>query len=138
MKKTIIPLLIAYVADEYDDFRSTINDANLLIHDLTCLKQSLNQILSRQNSTETKINQLEQYRRRKNLEIHEVPPQENKNTNEIMKSIAKYLNISLDDSQISISHRLQSPKTLTTNKNQNQSTADGNKYAPIKVGLNRM
>ena len=54
-----------------------------------------------------KVDTLEQYGRRQNLEIVGVPLKEGKNTNEIVIKVAKMLNVSLSSDQISTSHRLQ-------------------------------
>ena len=50
--------------------------------------------------------ELEQYRRRDNLEIHGIPVSPNENTNEIIKEVAQKLNVRLLDSNISTSHRI--------------------------------
>ena len=55
---------------------------------------------------EAQLDDLEQYRRKENLEIHGVPLKRDKNTNEIVKSVVSSLNVRLDDHQISTSHRL--------------------------------
>ena len=50
--------------------------------------------------------ELEQYGRRDNLEIHRIPVSPNENTNEIIKKVAQKLNVRLLDSDISTSHRI--------------------------------
>ena len=47
------------------------------------------------------MKELEQYGRRENLEIHGVPWSKNQNTNEIVKKVAKQLNVTLISSDIS-------------------------------------
>ena len=54
-----------------------------------------------------KVDALEQYGRRQNLEIGGVPLKEGENTNEIAIEVAKMLNVSLTPDQISTFHRLQ-------------------------------
>ena len=56
---------------------------------------------------------LDQYNRRENLEFHSIPLNPNENTNHIIKTMAKKLNIDLKESDISTSHRL--PKSLSNN-----------------------
>ena len=51
-------------------------------------------------------NELEQYGRRDNLEIHGIPVSPNENTNELIKEVAQKLNVRLLDSDISSSHRI--------------------------------
>ena len=55
---------------------------------------------------EKHLDEVEQYGRRENLEIHGMIMIRNKNTNHITKTVAKCLNVELDDSHISTSHRL--------------------------------
>ena len=59
--------------------------------------------------TEIKLDRLEQNGPRENLELHDISPSQNENTNEIVKKMASLLNVKIDDSQISTSHRLQVP-----------------------------
>jgi len=66
---------------------------------------------------------LEQYGHRENLEIHGIPKMKNENTNQIVKSMAKCLNVQLDDVHISTSHR------LTQNSPTNQKNTKGRKHA---------
>ena len=54
--------------------------------------------------TEEQLNALEQYGRRQNLEIHNIPWTKCEKTNEIVKKIANTLNVKLDDHDISTSH----------------------------------
>ena len=49
---------------------------------------------------------LDQYNRRENLEFHGIPLNPNENTNHIIKTMAKKLNIDLKENDISTSHRL--------------------------------
>lgn len=51
--------------------------------------------------------ELDQYHRRDNLEFHGIPEKINENTNHIIKSMVKNLNIDLKDSDISTTHRLK-------------------------------
>ena len=52
------------------------------------------------------LDEVEQYGRRENLEILGIPMIRIENTNHITKTVAKCLNVELDDSHISTSHRL--------------------------------
>ena len=69
------------------------------------------------------LDKLEQYGRRENLEIHGVPTMRNENTNQIVKTVAKALNVQLDERHILTSHRLS--------KSQNQK--ETRQYPPIIV-----
>ena len=54
--------------------------------------------------TEEQLDALEQYGRRDNLEIHNIPWTKNEKTNEIVKKIVNTLNVTLDDYDICTSH----------------------------------
>ena len=55
-----------------------------------------------------KIDSLEQYGRRQNLEITGIPVKKNENTNKIVMEVAKLLNVEISPEQISTSHRIAS------------------------------
>ena len=55
---------------------------------------------------ETKVDELDQYGRRSNLEFHGIPKIPNEDTNQIVKNMVKRFNIDLNDRDISTSHRL--------------------------------
>jgi len=93
---------VSYLADEYDDFRAKIPETTRFSHDISNLKLSINEIMTKQES-------LEQYGRRDNLELHGIPEQKNENTNFIVKKFASKLNLKLEDQHISTSHRLPAP-----------------------------
>ena len=88
------------------------------------LKHQPPEIKTRQNETAFQLDKLEQYGRRENLELHAIPPKLNESTNEIVKHVlASLLKVHLDDSHISIFHRLPKEKlqtmikfTITTQK----------------------
>ena len=86
--------------------------------------------------TEEQLDALEQYGRRDNLEIHNIPWTKNENKNEIVKKIANTLNVKLDDHDISTSHRIysnQTPKPNSPNINLKQTEAGGYEHPPIIV-----
>ena len=103
---------LTYLADEYDDFNvkltanSQVSQRNLI--NICELKKEVDYIICKQNVAEAQLDDLEQYGRRENLEIHGVPLKRDENTNEIVKSVVSSLNVRLDDHQISTSHRLAS------------------------------
>ena len=73
-----------------------------------------NQCLKDQLIEEEKMrDDLDQYNRRENLEFHGIPLNPNENTNYIIKTMAKKLNINLKENNISNSHRL--PKSSSNN-----------------------
>ena len=65
-----------------------------------------------------KVESLEQYSRKLNLEITGVPVKDEENTNDIVVEIAKLANVDLSQDQVSTSHRLPvKPKRLSNNEN---------------------
>ena len=68
---------IAYVADEYDDFHEKITDSHNIVQQivkrLCSLKEEMQRIKYKQNSTASQLDELEQCGRRENLEIHGIP-----------------------------------------------------------------
>ena len=67
-----------------------------------------------------KVDELEQYGRRQNLEIVGVPEKEDENTNAIVLEVAKMLDVDIMSSHISTSHRL--PKKTAINRNNSGSS----------------
>ena len=57
------------------------------------------------------LDKLEQYGRRENLKIHGVPTVRNESTNQIVKTMAKALNVQLDERHISTSPGYRNLKT---------------------------
>ena len=101
---------MAYLANEYNDFRIKIAEsANLAQNNQAAvirLDHRTRQIEVNQNETATELEQLEQYGRRENLEIHGIPINKDKSTNQIVKHVAALLKVDLTNDQISTSHRL--------------------------------
>ena len=101
---------VSYIANEYDDFHDKITTTKQLgfsnSDEILNLRREVERIKFQQNSTDIHLDELEQYGRRENLEIHSVPVKPNESTNQIVKTLAKHLNVHLDESHISTSHRL--------------------------------
>ena len=103
---------VSYIANEYDNFNDKITRPTT--KQLSCsnsdkilnLRREVERIKYWQNSTDIHLDELEQYGRRENLEIHDVPVKLNESTNQVVKTLAKHLNVHLDESHISTSHRL--------------------------------
>ena len=62
------------------------------------------------------MEELDQYGRRENLEVHGIPWSQNENTNAIVKKMAEFLKVKLDDKDVSTSHRLYPNNKLTGNR----------------------
>jgi len=84
---------------------------------------------NKQTKSEKQLDNLEQYGRRENIEIHGIAWSDNECTNSIAKKVAKDLNVKLEDSDISTSHRLFT-KGKSLNKNQNPSNKNIKQFNP--------
>ena len=100
---------IACIASEYGDFLDKMSETAQLSQEISNVRSSIEHIAAKQEMTKIQLERLEQYGRRENLELHGIPPSQNENTNEIVKRMASLLNVKIDNSQISISNRLQVP-----------------------------
>ena len=113
---------LTYIASEYDSFSNSITKLNsqnqTLTKDIQTLIGSVARTSQQQTETE-KLDDLEQYGRRENHEIHGVPWTRNACTNEIVQKVAKILNVKLTSNDISTSHRLFNSGIVNANeKNQ--------------------
>jgi len=87
---------------------------------------------------EKQVDNLEQYGRRENLEIHGVPMMQKKNTNQIVKTIAKCFDVPLDDGNISTSHRMtlmskNRPISNPINRKQKSNSKSARQHPPLIV-----
>ena len=69
-----------------------------------------------QSKIEVQLEELDQYGRRENLEVHGIPWSQNENTNAIVKKVTESLKVKLDDKDISTSHRLHPNNKLIGNR----------------------
>ena len=101
---------VTYLASEYDDFLNEIKRINKQNSQLMQKMKNLEQIVTKfdnqQTNTEKQLEELEQYGRRENLEIHGIPLADNEDTGKIVQNVAKALKVQLSKSDISTSHRL--------------------------------
>ena len=94
---------LSYISAEHDSFQVKIKQMAAEVKLLTNKDENYE---NRLYQAEKHLDEVEQYGRRENLEIHGIPMIRNENTNHITKTVAKCLNVELDDSHISTSHRL--------------------------------
>ena len=100
----------AFISQQYDDLKSEYSKV------LTANKEQKKEIdnlksdsanLKMQEVKEIeKVDALEQYGRRQNLETVGVPVKDNENTNAIVLNVARLMNVKVEPHHISISHRL--------------------------------
>ena len=77
------------------------------------IKSQMNTLISTLKQLETQLDDLEQYNRRDSLEIKGIPIEEDEDTNEIVREVAKLVDLDIDHNDISISHRLPAGKKWT-------------------------
>ena len=58
-----------------------------------------------------------QYNRSENIKIHGIPYKKDENTNDIVKDVAKYCGVEINDQDLSTSHRLMSKDDINANIN---------------------
>ena len=100
----------AFISKKYDDL--SIEHQKLLQinaqqkKEISTLKSQAADLENQGFKETEKIDGLEQYGRRQNLEIAGVPQQPNENTNSIVIEVAKLLNVVVPSDHISTSHRI--------------------------------
>ena len=94
---------LSYISAEHDNFQMKIKQ---MTAEGKLLTNKDEKYKSRLYQAEKNLDEVEHYGRRENLEIHGIPMIRNENTNHITKTVAKCLNVELDDSHLSTSHRL--------------------------------
>ena len=134
---------VTYLASEYDDFLNEIKRINKQNSQLMQKMKNLEQIVTKfdnqQTNTEKQLEELEQYGRRENLEIHGIPLADNEDTGKIVQNVAKALKVQLSKSDISTSHRLfnsnlnDQHQKLLNHRDQQPSAMRRNQPPPIIV-----
>ena len=109
----------AFICNQYDSLKA---EYDKLIEVNTLQKEEISNLKSQAAALKTqeikdsiKVDELEQYGRRQNLEIVGVPEKEDENTNAIVLEVAKMLDVDIMSSHISTSHRLPKKKASSRN-----------------------
>ena len=109
----------AFICNQYDSLKA---EYDKLIEVNTLQKEEISNLKSQAAALKTqeikdsiKVDELEQYGRRQNLEIVGVPEKEDENTNAIVLEVAKMLDVDIMYSHISTSHRLPKKKAGSRN-----------------------
>ena len=109
----------AFICNQYDSLKA---EYDKLIKVNTLQKEEISNLKSQAAALKTqeikdsiKVDELEQYGRRQNLEIVGVPEKEDENTNAIVLEVAKMLDVDIMSSHISTSHRLPKKKASSRN-----------------------
>ena len=109
----------AFIGNQYDSLKA---EYDKLIEVNTLQKEEISNLKSQAAALKTqeikdsiKVDELEQYGKRQNLEIVGVPEKEDENTNAIVLEVAKMLDVDIMSSHISTSHRLPKKKASSRN-----------------------
>ena len=101
-----------FISAKYDelkvDYDEQIETNKKLVNELKTLKNQTAENNKQTNKEAVKLDSLEQYGRRLNLEIIGIPFTEGENTNAIVTEVAELLDVKITDKDISTSHRLRS------------------------------
>ncbi|XP_028410709.1 uncharacterized protein LOC114533395 [Dendronephthya gigantea] len=104
---------VHFMSEKFDTITMKINDLDKKYSAVELENKHLKvEVLRLANIVEhqsVEINDIEQYSRRDCLEIAGVPETEQENTNELVKKIGNLIGENLNDSDISVSHRLPKP-----------------------------
>ena len=116
----------AFICNQYDSLKAEYR-YDKLIEVNTLQKEEISDLKSLAAALKTqeikdsiKVDELEQYGRRQNLEIVGIPEKEDENTNAIVLEVAKMLDVDIMSSHISTSHRL--PKKTASSRNNSGSS----------------
>ena len=108
----------SYISSHYDEINQKLQqiEQSMKMHqgNTNNISKELQKLSEIQTKEIFKLDELEQYGRRDNLELHGVPVHANENTNFIVKKLAGKLNVKIEDQAISTSHRLPLLKTKSS------------------------
>ena len=97
------------LTDDYDKGLSNNIKCNQGIEHLN---RRMTDLQKKNNDKEFKLDELERYDRRQNLEFAQVPCHEWENVTQIVLDLASKLEVKLDNEDISIAHRLPQKKNI--------------------------
>jgi len=99
-----------FISENHDglnkDYKSVLLSNKKQKQELSNLAKRTDELQKRSSDEELKLDELEQYDRRQNLELEGVPFMENEDVNKITMELAKQLEVDLVEEDISIAHRL--------------------------------
>ena len=97
---------VSFCSNKITDFQGELAKMSDRIKVVDKLVAENNQLKSKLQSAENKINDLDQSARSKNLEIHGIPERENENLLEIFKKVGQTLKVVVDDNMVEFIHRV--------------------------------
>ena len=114
LDKKLEPLhsLTSFINQKFEDIKekiSTLEERNaVLIKENFFLKQESSRMANAMNQMNAEFDNQEQYIRRDCLEIRWIPMSAKDDTNQIIKNVGSIVDVSIEDNDISISHRMKS------------------------------
>lgn len=123
-KITPFKLSVEMLNSSFDDIQRNISslstDNRKLLNDSSVLKSQTSHLWTKLNTLKSNLDDLEQYIRQECLKLKGIPVSKDKDTDEIVQSIGKLLDVEIDKSDISTSHRLPQfkPRNLSSSANQ--------------------
>ncbi|XP_028409265.1 uncharacterized protein LOC114531859 [Dendronephthya gigantea] len=132
-----LAISVQYMSDNFDSISKRIDDLDekykSVIDENKCLKAEVLRLSQMMSKQEEDINNLQQYTRRDCVEIAGLPRQMGEKTNDLVIKVGLLMGLSLDESDISTSHRLPQP----TNRNESYAARlrprDGANINPPKI-----
>lgn len=112
LQKTIEELqrAMSFLSNDYDNLRKTATQQNKSIqvctNRITELEKQNNYLYNEVEKLRYGLNQLDNYGRRFNLEIHNVEESQNEDVPEILENLAKVIKVQFKPSDIGVAHRL--------------------------------
>ena len=105
---------LAFLNAKYEDMKKKVSDLEVETDSLKrengILRCELFNLAVDLNTTNMALDDLEQYSRRDCLEIKGIPSSDRENTNELVMAVGEPMNVDVDISDISTSHRLPEPR----------------------------
>ena len=112
LKKEVAELQKAheFISEKYDDltndYKAALSNNKHNVQELKKLNKRTADLQNKSNEEELKLDELEQYDRRQNLELVGVPHEENEDVTQIVLDLAGTIGVDLEEGDISIAHRL--------------------------------
>ena len=111
---------VEFISEKYDELlkkQQCMEEINKkLLEENNLLKSQVFNLGNQSKQFAETVNELEQYGRRDCLEVRGIPVQEGENTDDLVCSVASLVNVNINAEDISVSHRLSSNRTTSSNQ----------------------
>lgn len=102
---------VSFCSDKISDFESTLKQFSTALKNIEGLKVEQEKIKTDVIALSNKLNDLEQFSRNKNLEIHGVPELKNENLLKVFENICAHVNFDVNVDKVDYIHRIQNRNT---------------------------